>query len=75
VLNLELARRRRGWLCQTQEEVAAKVGVAKQTLSLWERGEAAPRIEHAIAWAKALGLEVNQLLIADPEVEPVEAAS
>jgi len=72
LLNSALARRRRRWLDLTQKEVATRIGVAEQTLSLWETGTREPTLENAVAWAKALDLELADLLA---EPEPEEAAA
>jgi transcriptional regulator with XRE-family HTH domain len=74
LLNFALARRRRRWLDLTQEEVARRMGVAKQAISYWENGVREPTLENAVAWAKALDLDLADLL-AEPEPEPAEQAS
>lgn len=72
MLNIKLARRRRRWLDLTQEDIATRIGVQKQVVSYWENGVRVPTLENAVAWAKALDLELADLL-AEPEVEPAEA--
>jgi transcriptional regulator with XRE-family HTH domain len=72
LLNIALARRRRRWLDLTQEEVGARIGVGKQVISYWENGTRVPTLENAVAWAKALDLELAELLT---DSEPVGEAS
>ena len=45
----------------TQEELAEKIGVSRQTVAKWESGESLPDIERAAALAGALGVELNEL--------------
>ncbi len=71
-LNLALARRKRRWLDLTQAEVARRIGVHEVTLSKWERGEQEPKVTDAAAWAKALDLELADLL-AEPTPEEATA--
>ena len=40
----------------TQAEVAAEMGVAANTVSLWENGHRTPDIRHLIGWAAVFGL-------------------
>lgn len=45
----------------TQEQLAAEVGVSRQTVAKWESGETSPDLEHAAALADALGCTVDAL--------------
>lgn len=74
MLNTALARRRRRWLDLTQKDVAARIGVAEQTVSLWENNVREPTLENAVAWARALDLDLAALFNV-PAPEPAEAAS
>lgn len=54
----------------TQEALAEKVGVARQTIVKWESGESSPDLESAGKLAEALGISVDDLVNA-PEGEVV----
>ncbi|MBQ9001067.1 MAG: helix-turn-helix domain-containing protein [Eggerthellaceae bacterium] len=51
----------------TQEQLAAKVGVSRQTVAKWEAGETSPDLEHAATLADALGCTVDTLANFDSE--------
>lgn len=51
----------RGQRHQSQAGAAAAVGVSQATLSRWENGEAEPNSEYRAAYAKALGITVEEL--------------
>jgi putative transcriptional regulator len=46
---------------RSQSEVAAEVGVSRQTISSLENGRSLPSVTLAIALARALGATVEQL--------------
>lgn len=46
----------------TQEYVAQAVGVSRQAVSKWERGESEPSTSNLIALARLFGIEAGQLL-------------
>ncbi|MBQ8171314.1 MAG: helix-turn-helix domain-containing protein [Oscillospiraceae bacterium] len=46
----------------TQEEVAEKLGVSRQAVAKWERGETAPDIEFCIKLAELYGTTVDALV-------------
>ena len=46
----------------TQEQLAAAVGVSRQTIAKWESGETSPDLDHAIALAEALGTTLDGLV-------------
>lgn len=46
----------------SQEELAAMIGVTRQTLSKYETGESIPDIEKCSAIAKALGITMDDLV-------------
>ena len=54
----------------SQEELAAKLGVSRQAVSKWERGEASPDTDNLIALAKLYQISLDELL--DHKVEPKE---
>ena len=51
----------------SQEELAEKIGVSRQTLSKYETGESLPDIEKCSAIAKALGSTMDELVNYDRE--------
>jgi DNA-binding XRE family transcriptional regulator len=51
----------------TQEALAGRVGVSRQTVSAIENGRAVPSVRLALALAGVLGLAVEQLFRAGPE--------
>jgi len=53
-------RRRQGL---TYEDLAARAGVDRSTVALWDRGERSPRFEVVLKVCHALGLELSTLLI------------
>ena len=53
----------------TQEQLADKVGVTRQTIGLIEAGEFNPSINLCIAICKALGVTLNALFWEDEENE------
>ena len=57
--NLKLLRKQYGF---TQEQIAEKLGVSRQTIAKWERGECLPDIENVIALADLYEITVDQLV-------------
>lgn len=55
---LQVARERRGW---TQVELARSAGVSRQLVGAVEAGRHAPRVDAALALARALGVSVEDL--------------
>ena len=49
----------------TQEQLAAAVGVSRQTVAKWESGETSPDLEHAAALAETLGTTLDMLVSFD----------
>ena len=74
MLNLDLAARKRGWLRKSQRQMAEEIGITERTFGRWERGESTPSLAQLARWAKALGMELADLLI-DPAPEPAGQAS
>lgn len=60
--NLKALRKARG---MTQEELAARLHVVRQTVSKWEKGLSVPDAELLIRLAEVLDTTVGQLLGAD----------
>ena len=46
----------------SQEALAEKIGVSRQAISKWERGEASPDTENLIALSKIYGVSLDDLL-------------
>ncbi len=57
--NLKLMRKHYGY---TQEQIAEKLGVSRQTIAKWERGECLPDIENIIALSDIYGITVDSLV-------------
>ena len=49
----------------TQEELAAKLGTTKQTISHYENSDRSPKISVARKWAEALGMTIDDILGTD----------
>ena len=62
--NLQLLRKQKNW---TQEALAEKVGVARQTIAKWEGGESVPDLEMAGRLAAALDVVLDDLVNAPVE--------
>lgn len=67
--NLYNARKKSGL---SQEEVAEKLGVSRQTISKWETGETLPDIRQAKRLAGLYRLTLDDLIALDAEVEEIE---
>lgn len=46
----------------SQEELAAQIGVSRQAISKWERGESSPDTDNLIALAKLYGITIDELI-------------
>jgi len=57
--NLKTLRRNRGI---TQEELAARLNVVRQTISKWEKGQSVPDAEMLVKLAEIFEVPVSQLL-------------
>lgn len=57
--NLKMYRIKAG---MTQETIAEKLGVSRQAVAKWERGESLPDIESCIALANIFGTTVDMLV-------------
>ncbi|WP_225352459.1 helix-turn-helix transcriptional regulator [Lacticaseibacillus nasuensis] len=67
--NLAAARRQVG---QSQEAVAADLGVSRQTISKWETDETLPDIYQSKKLANLYNLTLDKLVSFDPDVERIE---
>lgn len=57
--NIKLQRKAKG---MSQEELATKLNVVRQTLSKWEKGQSVPDAEMLMRIAEALDISVSELL-------------
>lgn len=65
------ARKKSG---HSQEEIAAKLGVSRQTISKWETSETVPDIYQAKKLATIYNISLDELLSYDIEVKEIEEA-
>lgn len=56
---LQQLRKNNGY---SQEVLAEKLGISRQSISKWERGEASPEIDNLMALAKIYGITLDELL-------------
>ncbi len=63
------ARKKKGL---SQEEVAEKLGVSRQTISKWETEETVPDIYQAKRLAKIYGLSLDELIDTDLDQKEIE---
>lgn len=53
----------------SQEELAERLGVSRQAVSKWERGEASPDTDNLIALAKIYGISLDELIFGEKQAE------
>ncbi|MCI5904104.1 MAG: helix-turn-helix domain-containing protein [Oscillospiraceae bacterium] len=63
-INLSYLRKQNGY---TQEEVAEKIGVSRQAVAKWEKGESVPDIYNCTALAELFNVTVDDLINYTPE--------
>ncbi len=63
---LKIFRKRNSF---TQEEIAEKLGVSRQAVAKWERGESMPDIESCIKLADLYGVTIDNLVRSIEEYE------
>lgn len=56
----------------SQEELAEKIGVSRQAVSKWERGEASPDTENLIMLAKVYNVTLDELIMGETEPQKSE---
>lgn len=54
----------------SQEELAEKIGVSRQAISKWERGESSPDTDNLIALARLYGITIDELINGTEKVQP-----
>lgn len=72
-MNIETANRLYEYRRQSQlsqEELAEKIGVSRQAVSKWERGEASPDTDNLIMLAKVYGVSLDELVNGKPCADP-----
>lgn len=62
---LKVERNKKGW---TQDELAEKLFVSRQSVSKWENGQNYPSIEIIIKISDLFGLTIDELLRSDEEL-------
>lgn len=65
------ARKKRGL---SQEEVAEKLGVSRQTVSKWETDETVPDIRQSKKMAVLYHVSLDELIAFDPDVNEIQEA-
>lgn len=61
---LQLLRKQRGY---SQEQLADKLGIARQTISKWENGQAAPELDNLISLSNLYGITIDRIVKEDDE--------
>ncbi len=70
VERLQKLRKEHGY---SQEQLADELGVTRQAISKWERGEASPDTENLIALARLYNISVDDVLFEKPKAEEAAA--
>jgi len=71
-MNIEIANRLvtlRKQYNLSQEDLAARLGISRQSVSRWERAEASPDTDNLIALSKIYNVSVDSLLAMDADGE------
>lgn len=61
---LQLLRKKNGY---SQEQLADKIGIARQTISKWENGQAIPELNGLILLSKLYGVTIDRIVKDDDE--------
>ena len=61
---LQLLRKQNGY---SQEQLADKLGIARQTLSKWENGQAVPELSNLISLSNLYGITIDRIVKDDDE--------
>ena len=64
-------RKKNGW---SQEELADKLGVSRQSVSKWEGAQSVPDLQRILEMSKLFGVSTDYLLKDDETVRPVSEA-
>ena len=68
-------RKRAGW---SQEELAAQLGVSRQSVSKWEGAQSVPDMQKVVQMSRLFGVTTDYLLkeeLGEPEPAPAESAA
>lgn len=68
-------RKRAGW---SQEELAAQLGVSRQSVSKWEGAQSVPDMQKVVQMSRLFGVTTDYLLkeeLGEPEPTPAESAA
>lgn len=58
----------------SQEELASRLNVSRQTVSKWEVGESAPDMENLVALSELFGISLDELVLdKEPAATPAES--
>ena len=60
-------RRRRGW---SQEELAERLDVSRQSVSKWEMGQSVPELDKIVQMSDLFGVSADQLVRGEMELDP-----
>ena len=70
--NIKQLRKAKGL---SQEELAAKLGVVRQTISKWEVGDSTPEMEKLIAISDLFGISLDELVMDKAPVKTEEVSA
>lgn len=68
--NISALRKKQGW---SQEELALKLEVTRQSVSKWESDQSVPDLERIIAISRLFGVSTDALLLAEPAATATDA--
>ena len=57
----------------SQEELASRLNVSRQTVSKWELGESSPEMEKLVAMSDLFGITLDELVLDKAPVQPESA--
>ena len=61
---LQMLRKKNGY---SQEQLADKIGIARQTVSKWENGQAIPELNGLILLSELYGVTIDRIVKDDDE--------
>lgn len=53
----------------SQDALAEKLGISRQSISKWERGESSPDTDNLVALARIYGITIDELIDSDKEID------
>ncbi len=53
----------------SQDALAEKLGISRQSISKWERGESSPDTDNLIALAQVYGISIDDIINSDKDIE------